>query len=80
MPPFLAIKANQIEQWVSHNIHARTRLSIFLRTLVHSTGLAMTKVDFPGNDDAERPGWDGFVEAGEGTPGCPWALGLGIRH
>ena len=71
VPPFLAIKANQIEGWVSHNILARTRLAVFLRTLVHSTGRGLTKVDFPGNDDAERPGWDGFVEASEGAPWVP---------
>jgi len=71
VPPFLGIKANQIEQWVTHNIPARSRLSVFLRTLVHSTGRALTKVEFPGNDDAELPGWDGFVEAGEGTPWVP---------
>lgn len=71
VPPFLGVKANQIEEWVTHNIPARTRLSVFLRTLVHSTGLHLTKVDFPGNDDAERPGWDGFVEASEGTPWVP---------
>jgi addiction module HigA family antidote len=71
VPPFLSIKANQIEQWVIHNIPARTRLSVFLRTLIHSTGRALTKVDFPGNDDAERSGWDGLVEAKEGTPWVP---------
>jgi addiction module HigA family antidote len=71
VPPFLAIKANDIEGWVSHNIPARSRLAVFLRTLVHSTGSQLAKVDFPGNDDAERPGWDGFVEAGEGTPWVP---------
>lgn len=71
VPPFLAIKANDIEGWVSHNIPARTRLAVFLRTLVHSTGRGLTKVDFPGNDDAERPGWDGFVEANEGAPWVP---------
>ena len=38
VPPFLAIKANDIEEWVSHNIPARSRLSVFLRALVHSTG------------------------------------------
>ena len=58
VPPYLAIKANDVEQWVGHNIPARSRLSVFLRTLVHSTGNGLTKVDFPGNDDAERPGWD----------------------
>ena len=71
VPPFLAIKANAIEEWASHNIPARTRFAVFLRTLVHSTGAGLTKVDFPGNDDAERPGWDGLVEATEGTPWIP---------
>lgn len=71
VPPFLAIKANHIEEWSSQNIPARIRLSVFLRTLVHSTGVGLTKVDFPGNDDAERPGWDGLVEANEGTPWIP---------
>lgn len=71
VPPFLAIKANDIETWASHNIPARIRLSVFLRTLVHSTGVGLTKVDFPGNDDAERVGWDGYLEATEGTPWVP---------
>jgi addiction module HigA family antidote len=81
VPPFLGIKAGQIEDWVDHNIKARTRFSVFLRTLVHSTGINLTKVDFPGNDDAERPGWDGFVEAGEATSWIPagrsgWEFGV----
>jgi addiction module HigA family antidote len=71
VPPFLAIKANDIEGWVAHNIPARSRLAVFLRTLVHSTGSGLTKVDFPGNDDAERPGWDGFAVASEGAPWVP---------
>lgn len=71
VPPFLSIKANAIEAWVSHNITARIRMAVFLRTLVHSTGRGLTKVEFPGNDDAERPGWDGFVEASEGAPWVP---------
>lgn len=82
VPPFLGIKANQIEQWAGSSIGARTRFAVLLRTLVHSTGRALTNVDFPGNDDAERPGWDGFVEAGEGTPWVPvgrsgWEFGVG---
>ena len=71
VPPFLGIKANQIEGWVTHNIPARTRLSVLLRMLVHSTGRGLTKVDFPGNDDAEQPGWDGLIESSEGTPWVP---------
>jgi addiction module HigA family antidote len=68
VPPFLEIRANEIENWAASNIAARTRLAVFLRTLVNSTGVGLTRVDFPGNDDAERRGWDGFVVASEGTP------------
>jgi len=74
VPPFLAIKANAIETWASENVSARIRLAVFLRTLVHSTGIGLTKVNFPGNDDAESPGWDGVVEAAEGTPWIPQGI------
>lgn len=81
VPPFLAFKRNDIEDWAVKNISARTRFSVFLRTLVNSTGMGLSKVDFPGNDDAERPGWDGFVEATEGTRWIPagisgWEFGV----
>ncbi|MCG7391965.1 HigA family addiction module antitoxin [Microvirga sp. ACRRW] len=81
VPPFLIIRANDIETWASQNISARARLSVLLRTLVHSTGLGLKKVDFPGNDDSQRPGWDGFVETTEGTPWIPdgtsgWEFGV----
>lgn len=83
VPPFLEIKANAIEDWVSNNIAARSRLSVFLRTLINSTGNRLTKVDFPGNDDAERPGWDGFVDAEEATQWIPlgqsgWEFGTNV--
>ncbi|CAB3791983.1 hypothetical protein LMG28688_03426 [Paraburkholderia caffeinitolerans] len=70
-PPFLAIKANDIENWALHNIAARSRFAVFLRTLVHSTGSGLTEVDFPGNDDSQRAGWDGRIVANEGTPWVP---------
>ena len=81
VPPFLNIKANQIEDWIDHNVSSRARLAVFLRTLVHSTGVDLTQVDFPGNDDAERPGWDGVVEAKEATAWIPvgrsgWEFGV----
>jgi addiction module HigA family antidote len=69
--PFLQIKAGEIEQWVERNIAARTRLAVFLRTLVNSTGPELSTVDFPGNDDAERPGWDGYLEAPKGSRWIP---------
>ncbi len=71
VPRFLAITANDIENWASNNIRARSSLAVLLRILVHSTGDGLTKVDFPGNDDAERPGWDGWVETSAGNPWVP---------
>lgn len=69
--PFLGIKAVDIETWVGRSISARSRLSVFIRTLVNSTGLGLTKVDFPGNDDAQRPGWDGWIETTQPTQWIP---------
>jgi len=60
--PLMGIKAAEIESWVIRNIPARIRLSVLIRTLVNSTASTPTRVDFPGNDDAERPGWDGWSE------------------
>ncbi len=70
VPKFLAITACDIENWAPL-IKARSRLAVLLRTLVHSTGNDLAKVDFPGNDDAERPGWDGWVEAGAANSWVP---------
>ena len=79
--PFLHVQANDLVHWFTTTIPARTKLPVLLRILVHSTGHDLQKVDVPGNDDAERPGWDGFVEAGSGTPWIPsgasgWEFGV----
>ncbi|HEV2746621.1 MAG TPA: HigA family addiction module antitoxin [Allosphingosinicella sp.] len=81
VPPFLQIKARHIEDWGTAGIKPRQRLSVFLRTLLNSTGVDLTKVDFPGNDDSERAGWDGEVIAGRATPWIPeghsgWEFGV----
>ena len=70
VPPFLQITANQIESWASEH-EARSRLPVLLRILVNSTGSGLTKVDFPGNDDSQRKGWDGFVDADRARPWIP---------
>jgi addiction module HigA family antidote len=72
--PFLGIKAVELETWVARSVPARSRLSVLLRTLVNSTGTGLTKVDFPGNDDAQRPGWDGYIQATQATPWIPDGL------
>src|SRR5216684_3636080 len=71
VPNFLTIKARQIEDWADSQIDARSHLPVFLRKLVHSTGNDLRQVDFPGYDNAQRKGSDGFVEAGAATPWVP---------
>jgi addiction module HigA family antidote len=81
VPPFLQIKAVRIEAWANTGIEPRRRLSVFLRTLINSTGSGLRRVDFPGNDDSERPGWDGRVSADDANPWIPagesgWEFGV----
>ncbi len=71
VPNFLTIKARQIEGWADSQIDARAHLAVFLRKLVHSTSDGFRRVDFPGYDNAQRKGSDGFVEAGAATPWVP---------
>jgi addiction module HigA family antidote len=82
--PLLQHKASEIEGWVSRSLNARARLAVLVRTLVNSTAVSLTKVDFPGNDDAERPGWDGWTECAAATPWIPagkagWEMGTNAR-
>lgn len=81
VPYFLTIKAMQIEDWADKQIDARTHLSVLLRKLVNSTGIELQYVDFPGYDNAQRKGPDGFVKAGAATPWIPegtsyWEFGV----
>jgi addiction module HigA family antidote len=71
VPHFLTVKARQIEQWADNQIDARSHFSVLLRKLVHSTGIDLQRVDFPGYDNAQRTGPDGLVEAGSATPWIP---------
>jgi len=68
VPSFLSIKARQLQDWAESNNEARRLLPVLLRKLVNATGRDLQQVDFPGHDNAERKGWDGFVEAGAATP------------
>ena len=70
-PTVVPIRAKHINNWANDDIAARNELPALLRTLVHSTGAGLTKVDFPAYDNAERKGWDGFVEADDATPWIP---------
>ena len=83
VPSFLIITARQINDWATSN-NARAQLPVLLRRLVHSTGSDLGRVDFPGYDNAQRAGWDGWLEAGEATPWIPhgasgWELSTNRR-
>ena len=71
VPSFLTIRANQIENWANSQIDARTHLPVLLRKLVQSTGSELHRVDFPGYDNAQRQGSDGFIWAAAATPWIP---------
>jgi addiction module HigA family antidote len=80
VPSFLSVKARQITAWPENNIDARHEFPVFLRTLVHSTGVGLREVDFPGYDNAERKGWDGTTDTESATTWIPsgktcWELG-----
>ena len=83
-PSFLTIKARQIADWAAEHIQAREHLPVLLRRLIHSTGRELRLVDFPGYDNAQRHGWDGWVEADAATPWVPegksgWEFGVDQR-
>ena len=83
-PSFLTIKARQIAGWAAENIQARELLPVLLRRLIHSTGRELRQADFPGYDNAQRHGWDGWVEAVAATPWVPegksgWEFGVAQR-
>ncbi|MYD87226.1 MAG: HigA family addiction module antidote protein, partial [Acidobacteria bacterium] len=83
-PSFLTIKARQIVDWAAGNIRAREHLPVLLRRLIHATGRELRHVDFPGYDNAQRHGWDGWIEADAATPWVPegrsgWEFGVDQR-
>ena len=69
-PNVAVVRAAQIERW-SEDSPSRQKLPVLMRKLVHAVGEGLESVDFPGYDNAERPGWDGFVEAAVATPWIP---------
>ena len=79
VPTFLTIKARQIEDWAGR-IDARSHFPVLIRKLVYSSGNDLVRVDFPGYDNSQRQGSDGFVESSNATPWIPegrtyWELG-----
>lgn len=83
VPPFLQIESRQIDAWADE-IDARHLLPVLLRLLIVSTHDDLSRVTFPGHDDAQRHGWDGLIEADSATPWIPngvsyWEFGTSGR-
>ena len=83
VPPFLQITSRQIDEWADR-IDTRHLLPVLLRLLIVSTHDGLSRVTFPGHDDAERHGWDGLLEADSATPWIPtgsscWEFGTSRR-
>jgi addiction module HigA family antidote len=70
-PSFLTIRAAQIHEWPDRNLDARQLLPVLLRRLIHTTGESLEHVDFPGYDNAQRHGWDGWIETDTATAWIP---------
>ncbi|WP_125471561.1 MULTISPECIES: hypothetical protein [unclassified Sphingomonas] len=62
MPAPLNITALDIAEWADR-FSARSLLPVLVRRLVQEAGTALSAIDFPGYDEAQRPGWDGWTEA-----------------
>jgi addiction module HigA family antidote len=71
VPTFLNITSHDIEDWGTDRIASRSRLAILLRRLVNTTVEDISQINFPANDDSQRPGWDGFIEVSAGNPWVP---------
>ena len=72
------------KSWAGTHTHARDHLPVLLRRLIHATARELRRVDFPGFDNAQRHGWDGWVEAEAATPWVPagrsgWEFGVDRR-
>lgn len=82
VPPFLRISAAQIHEWADKGDEARSHFPVLLRRLIRSTGSELRRADFSGYGEAQRPGWDGRVEANSTGRYIPkgrsgWELGTG---
>ena len=80
VPGFLTLKAQQLHDWPQNSLEARQLFPVLVRKLIHSTGEELRHVDFPGYDNSQRHGWDGWLEADAATAWIPegrsgWELG-----
>lgn len=69
---YLKITSSEIEDWTdSQRISSRSTLPVLVRRLIHATTSSLSELDFHGDEDAERKGWDGEVTANVATAKVP---------
>lgn len=78
--PFFSIDSLDIESW-AEEIDSRKCLPQLIRILILSTSKGTTGIDFPANEDSQRPGFDGKLHAQESHPWIPlgdsyWEMGV----
>lgn len=66
----LVIRALDLAGW-ANTVQARALLPVLLRRLIHEGSATLTVIDFPGYDEAQRHGWDGWTEADVGSAWVP---------
>lgn len=75
------VKARHLESWAD-TLDARAALPELLRRLIRATGKEIRQIEFPAEEQTQRPGWDGIVEAAVGDVYVPrgtsvWEMGVG---
>lgn len=78
--PFFKINSLEIERW-AEEIDTRKFLPQLIRILILSTARGITGIDFPANEDSQRPGFDGKLRSEEPHPWIPlgdsyWEMGV----
>lgn len=80
--PLYEIRASEITAW-ANGLNSRSRFAVLLRKLVHETDRSTSLVDFPGNDQSQKPGWDGRIISELGNTFVPkgetgWEFGVNV--
>jgi len=70
VPLLLKVRGKQLSIW-AESIESRSRLPVLIRRLVRSTAQGLIRIDFPGFEDVNRSGFDGWTETGGASPWVP---------
>jgi plasmid maintenance system antidote protein VapI len=69
---YLTIGANEIESWsLAKRVSSRAALPLLVRRLAFATTHDLTGLDFHGEEEAERHGWDGETTSSSGSEKVP---------